>query len=242
MSDGMEPVNRRLMKVRMRGKHTSIIQCYTPISDSDEETKGAFYEQLQSELEQTPWHDLKIVMGELNAKVGNDNTNYDRAMGSEGWGTINDNGKLLLELCTFVRWPHYWKNSLPTPWHTQDDLVFHQWKRQEPDQQLDGTWRCITPRCLSEVGSQCQQWPPHSNSNTEIKTGNRMPTIRCGETIWPQSELCFCLAASKSQVPRRPGSKLWQTLKKTTYNQTQTKSTKSGNKSEQDTPNVVKPT
>ncbi|RUS72691.1 hypothetical protein EGW08_019547 [Elysia chlorotica] len=39
-------------------------------------------------------------MGDLNAKVGSNNTNYERAMGREGCGSINDNGERLLETCT----------------------------------------------------------------------------------------------------------------------------------------------
>ena len=58
-----------------------------------------FYEQLRAELENTPRHEMKIVMGDLNAKVGNDNTNYERAMGSEGCGNMNDNGERLLDCC-----------------------------------------------------------------------------------------------------------------------------------------------
>jgi hypothetical protein len=38
-------------------------------------------------------------MGDLNAKVGNNNTNMDRVIGKYGCGTINDNGERLVELC-----------------------------------------------------------------------------------------------------------------------------------------------
>ena len=97
-----KPVNSRLMKVRLWGKHINItiIQCYAPTNDSDEITKGIFYDQLQAELEETPQHDMKIIMGDLNAKVGSNNKNYDRAMGREGCGIMNENGERLLELCT----------------------------------------------------------------------------------------------------------------------------------------------
>ena len=96
-----KPINSRLMKVRMKGKqiNTTIIQCYAPTNDSDEESKDAFYEQLQAELENIPRHEMKIVMGDLNAKVGNDNTGHERAMGKEGCGSMNDNGERLLEIC-----------------------------------------------------------------------------------------------------------------------------------------------
>ena len=36
---------------------------------------------------------MKIVMGDLNAKVGNNNTDHDRTMGKEGCGTMNENGE-----------------------------------------------------------------------------------------------------------------------------------------------------
>ena len=51
------------------------------------DAKDEFHEQLQAELENTPGYDLKIVMGDFNAKVGSDNASYcdtDRTMGKEG--------------------------------------------------------------------------------------------------------------------------------------------------------------
>ena len=45
--------------------------------------------------------DLKILMGDLNAKVGADNTNRELVIGKHGVGVQNDNGELLTEFCTF---------------------------------------------------------------------------------------------------------------------------------------------
>ena len=96
-----KPINSRLAKLRLKGKqiNTTIIQCYSPTNDSDEEKKDEFYEQLQAEIENTPRHDMKIIMGDLNAKVGNDNTDFPRTIGNEGCGTMNNNGERLLEMC-----------------------------------------------------------------------------------------------------------------------------------------------
>lgn len=55
---------------------------------------------MQAELEEIPRPDMNIVMGDMNAKVGRDNTNYERAVGRAGCGTINENGEWLVELCT----------------------------------------------------------------------------------------------------------------------------------------------
>ena len=96
-----KPINSRLIKVRLRGRHNnmSIIQCYAPTNDGGEEDKNLFYEQLQAELEEIPQHDVIIVMGDMNAKVGDDNLGVERTMGRHGCGTINNNGERLVDFC-----------------------------------------------------------------------------------------------------------------------------------------------
>ena len=44
--------------------------------------------------------DLIIFMGDLNAKVGADNSGSDRVMGRHRSGIINENGERLVEFCT----------------------------------------------------------------------------------------------------------------------------------------------
>lgn len=42
----------------------TLFQCYAPTNDANEEVTNAFYEQLQHKLDNTPDHDIKIIMGD----------------------------------------------------------------------------------------------------------------------------------------------------------------------------------
>ena len=97
-----KPISSRLIKIRMRGRqiNMTIIQCYGPTNDSEDETKDLFYEQLETEVKSAPLHDMMIIMGDLNAKVGHDNNGNERTMGTHGCGIRNENGERLVELCS----------------------------------------------------------------------------------------------------------------------------------------------
>ena len=42
---------------------------------------------------------MLLVIGDLNAKVGADNANYEIAMGKHGCGTMNNNDERLVHFC-----------------------------------------------------------------------------------------------------------------------------------------------
>ena len=44
---------------------------YAPTNDADEQTKEDFYGKLQEVAEQVHKHDMLIITGDMNAKVGN---------------------------------------------------------------------------------------------------------------------------------------------------------------------------
>ena len=58
-----------------------LIHVYAPTNDADEEVKDHFYEKLQAVVEKTLKHDLLVITGDLNAKVGSDVEGYERVMG-----------------------------------------------------------------------------------------------------------------------------------------------------------------
>ena len=56
----------------------------------EKENWDAFSEQLQAALESIPRYEMKIVMGNMNAKVCYDNISYKGPMCKEGCGSMND--------------------------------------------------------------------------------------------------------------------------------------------------------
>ena len=96
-----KPVSSRMMSARLKGRHVNmtVIQCYTPINDSDEEDEDAFYNQLDACIVEVPKHDVLLVMEDLNAKVGSDNTHFECCLGKEGCGIRNGNGTRPVETC-----------------------------------------------------------------------------------------------------------------------------------------------
>ena len=98
-----EPVSERIITARFesRFQKASIIMCYAPTNNADEEEKDLFYAQLQAVVDKVPRRDMLILMGDLNAKVGSDNTGRDREMGKNGLGDMNENGKLFADFCAF---------------------------------------------------------------------------------------------------------------------------------------------
>ncbi|GFR58180.1 craniofacial development protein 2 [Elysia marginata] len=54
---------------------------------------------VQEILTYIPKHVITIVMGDLNAKVGPDNTGFEEYTGKHGLGVRNKNGERFLEFC-----------------------------------------------------------------------------------------------------------------------------------------------
>ena len=65
-----------LISVHFQGKpfNITIIQVYAPTSNGEEAEVERFYEDLQDLLELTPQRDVLFIIGDLNAKVGSQET------------------------------------------------------------------------------------------------------------------------------------------------------------------------
>jgi hypothetical protein len=66
--------NERLCKLRVKGKYNNIIfiNAFAPTEDKTEEVKDHFYDDLQSIVDKVPKSDITIILGDVNAKLGNE--------------------------------------------------------------------------------------------------------------------------------------------------------------------------
>ena len=96
---GSKPFSDRLLSARFHSKYAklTVIVCYAPTEDKEEEEKDSFYEELQKAVEETPAHDVLLILGNLNAKVGTNNEGKEATMGRHGWGVMNNNGSRLID-------------------------------------------------------------------------------------------------------------------------------------------------
>ena len=89
--------NDRMISVRFQGKAFSItvIQVYAPISNAEEAEIEWFYEDPQDLLELTPQNDVLFIIGDWNAKVGNQE--IPGKTGKFDLGVQNEAGQRLTE-------------------------------------------------------------------------------------------------------------------------------------------------
>ena len=86
-----------MISVRFQGKpfNVMVIQVYAPNSNAKESEQ--FYEDLQDLLELTSKKDVFFIIGDWNAKVGNQE--IPGVTGKFGLGVQNEAGQKLIEFC-----------------------------------------------------------------------------------------------------------------------------------------------
>ena len=75
----------------------TVIKPYTPNSNAEEAEVEWFYEDLQDLLELTPKNDILFIIGDWNAKVGNQETLG--VTGKFGLRVQNEAGQRLIDFC-----------------------------------------------------------------------------------------------------------------------------------------------
>ena len=94
-------INERLLEVNaeFKNKNMKIIVGYGPNEDASKEDREEFYKQLQIIIDNTKTNQEILILGDLNARVGNKKDSYYGVIGKEGESIESPNGELLLDLC-----------------------------------------------------------------------------------------------------------------------------------------------
>ena len=80
-----------------QGYDISIIQVYAPTTNYQDEVIDAFYSDIQGAIGKVKPRDVLMIMGDFNAKVGNDSNTWDTVLGRHGIGEQNERGERLLQ-------------------------------------------------------------------------------------------------------------------------------------------------
>ena len=88
-----------VISVHFQGKpfNITLIQVYAPTSNAEEAEVERFYEDLQDLLELTPKKEVLFIIGDWNAKVGNQM--IPGVTGKFGLGMWNEAWQTLIEFC-----------------------------------------------------------------------------------------------------------------------------------------------
>lgn len=111
------PINERICMLRIKAKfyYISIICAHAPTLDSDESEKDIFYDQLERTYDTIPAYDMKIVLGDYNAKVGQEQQ-FSGTIGKHSLHTdTNDNGMRLISFAASRNMVISSAYLLPTP-------------------------------------------------------------------------------------------------------------------------------
>ena len=146
---GYNPISTRMISARFQTKTGAItvIQVYAPNTSDSENFADEFYDLLQVHVNKTPKSDILLIMGDLNAKVGEDNSQWETVMGKYRIGNINGRGEKLLTFCA--------TNDLClTNTMFKQSKFNRQWTWESPDQRthnkidyiiISNKWkRCVT--------------------------------------------------------------------------------------------------
>lgn len=86
-----------LIKLNAIPINVNIIQVYAPTSDSTEDEIEAFYNELKQLLRLTKEHEINLILGDFNSKIGEGRC--EELVGPYGLGIRNDRGERLYQFC-----------------------------------------------------------------------------------------------------------------------------------------------
>ncbi|GFR91080.1 hypothetical protein ElyMa_002584100 [Elysia marginata] len=92
---GWQPEGSRIVpamfKIIKKKISLRAINWYASINEKGEDIKEQFYARLHDVLEKFKAKDITNLIGDLNVPIGNDNMGYEKIMGNQSIGRMNEN-------------------------------------------------------------------------------------------------------------------------------------------------------
>ena len=147
---GYWAISDRILVVKIRGKpfDINIIQAYAPTSERDDDEVDEFYDGLDEAVDQCKSHEIIIVMGVINAKVGEGSE--EEVVGPFGLGERNERGERCANWCT-----------------ERQQMVMNTWFRQHPRKLW--TWKTPGDRARNQIDYVTINGR-YKNAVTKVKT------------------------------------------------------------------------
>ena len=96
------PTSERVLTARLHSKQINIsfVVAYAPTEGAEESEKDKFYRTLTDTFDELPRHDIKLLLGDFNAKVTSGRYGSETVIGGESLhSSSNDNGTRLVDFC-----------------------------------------------------------------------------------------------------------------------------------------------
>lgn len=96
---GFNPINDRLCSIRIKGTfyNYTLFSCHAPTEASSDDEKDAYYDALERAFDACSRSDIKILLGDFNAKIGREDA-YKPTIGSFSLHEeSNENGKRVID-------------------------------------------------------------------------------------------------------------------------------------------------
>ena len=130
--------SERIMHMKLHNDldTTNLLSAYVPTLTSSSDAKNAFYSQLEEAIKHIPKNEALILLGDFNARVGNDQGSWPNCLGHFGVDKCNENGQRLLEVCIYhhlcitntffgvkLRHRFSWMHPRSKKWHQLDLII-----------------------------------------------------------------------------------------------------------------------
>lgn len=200
----------RLMTLRVSlsgNTHLTLISVHAPTMMYSDKEKECFYASLRDVIHTVPANDKLLVLGDFNARVGNNKDAWPGVLGPHGHGNVNSNGLLLLSLCseenlviTNTVFQHCeahkvtWMHPRSKHWHMIDHIIT---RRRDLEDILDTrAFRgadCWTDHILLRCKARFKIHQPLRKKSSCIKKKLNVSKLKCNTT---QTEISSQLAHS----------------------------------------------